>query len=96
MKQYLDTQAYFLGEKPVRGGRKIAGWEWSFIVFVGAIVWAGVAISKQPSQAPIYEWARDEAEERLRRRILGLPVEFGYNYAALRAIAERNGDELDE
>lgn len=73
-----------LSPQPASGGRKIAGWEWSFIVFVGAIVWGGVAISRQPSQAPIYEWARDEAEERLRRRILGLPVEFGYNYAALR------------
>lgn len=48
-------------------------------------------IANQPSSAPIYDWARDEAEERLRRRLQGLPVEFGFNYAALRGKGERRG-----
>ena len=76
-----------LRSQPSAGGRKITGWEISFFLLVGAIVWGGVAITRQPSQAPIYEWARDEAEERLRRRLQGMPVEFGYNYAALRGEA---------
>lgn len=38
------------------------------------------------------DWARDEAEERIRRRVQGLPVEFGKNYAALRALEEAGYD----
>jgi hypothetical protein len=68
----------------VPGGRKIEGWEWSFFILAAAVLYGVVQMARKPSHTPIYDWARDEAEERLRRRLEGLPVEFGYNYAALR------------
>lgn len=39
------------------------------------------------------DWAKDEAEERLRRRKEGLPVRFGENYAAARAMGKEIADE---
>lgn len=42
------------------------------------------------------DWAKDEAEERLKRRESGLPVKFGYNYAALRAAGQEPEDKDDE
>jgi len=50
-----------------------------------ALVGAG-ALYRQNTNP--HDWARDEAEERNRRRAAGLPVEFGVNYAALRFMKE--------
>jgi hypothetical protein len=63
-------------------------WEWTFwtvCLVLGVGLWK---FSDSARKADITQWARDEAEERIRRRAQGLPVEFGMNYAALRAIDE--------
>jgi hypothetical protein len=42
------------------------------------------------------DWAKDEAEERLRRREAGLDVKFGINYAVLRALGKDEPDADDD
>lgn len=48
-----------------------------------------------------HDWARDEAEERMRRRASGQEVQFGVNYAAIRfmkekgALTEEQASELE-
>jgi hypothetical protein len=49
---------------------------------VGALLVVALMVAR-PSSNP-HDWARDEAEERMRRRDAGLPVVFGVNYAAIR------------
>jgi hypothetical protein len=54
------------------------------------LVWAGLfatfyLVRNVAPNTNMKDWARDEAEERFRRREAGLPVEFGQNYAVLKA-----------
>ena len=83
----------FSSSQPLAAGetRKWAHWEGSYYAIWAAIVLATVAYYNIPNTNPA-DWARDEAEERIRRRIQGLPVEYGVNYAALRFMAERQED----
>ena len=58
-------------------------WEGSFYLYAATLAAAGFAYPYLPS-TDITDWARDEAEERAARRLKGLPVEYGVNYAALK------------
>lgn len=76
------------GEAP---GRPTYSWEYPsyFIVFGGTILFTIINIYKPEMR--IQAWAKDEAEERTRRRNAGLEVEFGHNY-----FQERLRDEMQE
>lgn len=81
MQKYLETQAYLFNEKPPAEGesRKWFYWEPSYYLVWAGLIFALVMGYRAPET--IQDWARDEAEERIRRRIQGQPVEYGYNYA---------------
>ena len=75
--------------------RKPEFWEasaWMMLLALLALPFATTAVPNGSMQ----DWARDEAEERIRRRIQGLPVQFGKNYAALRALEEAGYDVAGE
>jgi hypothetical protein len=59
----------------------------TYLCIAGCVFLAGASFFRK-STSP-YDWARDEAEERLRRRDAGLPVEYGVNYAGVRYMKER-------
>lgn len=75
--------------------REWPGWEKaSYIVFFWLIM--GPIIYVNLPNTNIMDWARDEAEERVRRRLRGEPVEYGMNYAALRVMQEAGLDVSQE
>lgn len=68
--------------------RKLEVWEIPFWIVVACTLGLPFIVSNTRGSPSLYDWARDEAEERIRRRLDGKTVEYGYNYAALRAIRE--------
>eukprot|EP01138_Halocafeteria_seosinensis_P016292 gb/GECG01016622.1/.p1 GENE.gb/GECG01016622.1/~~gb/GECG01016622.1/.p1 ORF type:complete len:201 (+),score=26.19 gb/GECG01016622.1/:1-603(+) len=89
MQKYLETQAYMFNEKPPPEGqsRQWFYWEPSYYLVWAGLIFALVMGYRAPET--IQDWARDEAEERIRRRIQGQPVEYGYNYATFRYMREQ-------
>jgi len=87
---YLEMQAPFWLLQPLPEGesRKLDIWEIPFWIVVVCTLGLPLIVSNQRGSPSLYDWARDEAEERIRRRLDGKSVEYGYNYAALRAIRE--------
>ena len=70
-------EARFLNEAP---GRKRELWEWpTYIIVFGSMFWF-TAFNVYGPDTRIQPWARAEAEERMRRREAGEPVEFGRVY----------------
>ena len=68
---------------PIRRGLE----KYHVALLAGTALWiylAGFAPNTNP-----HDWARDEAEERVRRRAAGEEVLYGVNYAALRVMKEK-------
>ena len=49
---------------------------------------AAIALFWDRPNTRVTDWAKDEAEERVRRREAGLPVKYGVNYAMLKAMGK--------
>lgn len=62
-------------------------WEGSYWAFMASIGLIAVVYPNLPN-TDVTDWARDEAEARARRRLAGLEVEYGMNYAALEAAGD--------
>lgn len=58
------------------------------MLFLGGTLAVYLAAQYAPNTNP-HDWARDEAEERMRRRSAGQDVVFGVNYAAIRYMKEK-------
>ena len=56
-------------------------WEFPYYLLMGGGFLLAIVGEWNRSDRRILSWARDEAEERRRRRAEGLDVEFGHNYA---------------
>ena len=70
--------------------------DYSYVfVWVGLLGTMYLASTAVPNTS-MKDWAKDEAEERLRRREAGLDVKFGLNYAVLRATGAEPAEESDD
>ena len=66
------------------------------MLVLGGIIWTMFVAKNVVPNTSIKDWARDEATERMRRRELGLPVKYGYNYAVLRSLGQETDDQDEE
>lgn len=61
--------------------RKTFDWEFPYYLLMGGGFALAIAGEWMRADRRVLSWARDEAEERRRRRADGLEVEIGHNYA---------------
>jgi hypothetical protein len=83
-----DEVAWDKSEKSVgevllgtKGPKETYDWEFPYYLLMGGGFALAIAGEWMRSDRRVLSWARDEAEERRRRRADGLEVETGYNYA---------------
>lgn len=82
------------------GHRHVESWEAYHWLFLGGTLAVYLLAQYSPNTNP-HAWARDEAEERMRRQGEGKEVLYGVNYAAIRymrekgAISESEAQELE-
>lgn len=67
------------------GQTKFTAEDWSVVFVLAGTAAAVFAGMKLVPNTALKDWARDEAEERLRRRAQGKDVQYGVSYAGLRA-----------
>ena len=66
----------------------VESWEKYHWIFLGSSFAMYLLSQYLPNTDP-HDWARDEAEERVRRRAAGQEVVYGVNYAALRFMKDK-------
>ena len=78
-----DAPEKSVGEVLLGGGksRKMFDWEFPYYLLMGGGFLLAIVGEWNRSDRRVLSWARDEAEERRRRRAEGLDVEIGHNYA---------------